>query len=940
MNDRQERWTRINALLEQAMDQPATERRDWLENACGDDSELFAEILQLLSYDAEQTGGLLTSVQSVAADLNRDDEARYIGEKLGNYRITSKIAEGGMGSVFLADHSAEDFDQQVAVKLLPHHLLSSAATRRFVEERSILASLQHPNIARLIDGGTLSDGVPYIVMDYIEGESIDRYCENNNLDNAAIIDLVVRICDAIQYAHRKLVIHRDIKPSNIIVDHRGIPHLLDFGIAKLVDPEQNNPALTHEEHRIMTPMYASPEQIEGQQITTAADIYGLGLLLYRLLTGQLPYSSTPTTPRELANAILSQTPDKPSAVAIANRQRRALRGELDTILLTALRKSPERRYASVAALADDLQRFRDQRPILARRDSSLYVIRKFVARHRLPTAAALAVLAGAVGMTAYYTRQLALERDTAEQTAAFLSDLFAANDPYQKNRDGLTVETLLEAGLEKLERDTELAPLVRARLLTTVALVQRNLGNVDHADVLATEALELAETHAGRQHELTLSPLSVLSRVKTTSGDYAEAKALAERMLAVTDATRGRESKEAAQATHLLSIQAYRDGDIETMGSWAEETYAIRKAIYADDDMAIATGATALGLYHWQSGQLEKARDYYAESADIQEAQSERNELQYASLLHNLALLHNDTGDYATAVATYERSVAIRRNAGSEKDHILPLTLYALAHSQSRLGNLPAAHRSFIEAVRRQADVAGREQHMVAYALNGYGMLLEEMGAHEHAGRLLAEANRIMETVFEEAHQDQAATWIGLARLAVHAREFDRGKLLIDRAIALRTEAEGEDDYGTLRAYNALGRLEYARGDYGAAAKSLDYALDRYESVGASEHPFALEAKSWIGRTRLAQGDSEEGIALLREARDLGESILPVTHVENAQRRLWLGEAWAANGEQTKGDAMVQAARDELQAIKQSWQAALRADPVPSLSELLDAPEA
>lgn len=940
MNDRQERWARVNALLEEAMDQPSTQRQGWLEKACGDDSALFAEVLQLLSYDAEQTGDLLSSVQSVAAELNRDDETRYIGERLGNYRIRSKIADGGMGSVFLADHSAEDFDQRVAVKLLPRHLLSSDATRRFVEERSILASLQHPNIARLIDGGTLSDGVPYIVMDYIEGESIDRYCENNDLDNAAIIDLVVRICDAIQYAHRKLVIHRDIKPSNIIVDHRGIPHLLDFGIAKLVDPDQDNPALTHEEHRIMTPMYASPEQIEGQQITTAADVYGLGLLLYRLLTGQLPYSSTHTTSREIANAILSQTPDKPSTVALAKKQKRALRGELDTILLTALRKSPERRYASVAALADDLHRFREQRPILARRDSSLYVIRKFVARHRLPTVAAAVVLAGAVGTSAYYTRQLALERDTAEQTATFLSDLFAASDPYQNNRDGLTVETLLETGLEKLDGNSELSPLVRARLLTTVALVQRNLGNLDHAETLAKEALDLAETHAGKQHKLTLPPMSVLSRIQTTAGDYASAKALAQRMLEVSDTTLGRESKEAAQATHLLSIQAYRDGDIETMGSWARETYAIRKAIYADDDMALATGATALGLYYWQSGELEKARDYYAESADIQDAQPERNKLQYASLLHNLALLHNDTGDYATAVATYERSVAIRREAGSEKDHILPLTLYALAHSQSRLGDLPAAHRSFIEAVRRQADVAGPEQHMVAYALNGYGILLEEMGAHQHAARLLAEANRIMDVVFEEAHMDQTATWIGLARLAAHDGDYDQARALVDQAIALRTEAEGEDDYGTLRAHNALGRLEYARGNYAAAAASLQYAIERYEYVGASEHPFALEAKTWFGRTLLAQGDAVAGITILREARELGESILPVTHVENVQRRLWLGEALAASDERAEGEPMMKAARDELRAIKQTWQAALSTDPVPSLTELLVAPEA
>lgn len=954
MNDRQERWARVNALLEQAMDRPATERQAWLDDACGDDKELLAEVLELLSYDAEQTGNILSSVRSVAADLGNDETTRLIGEQVGNYRIKAKIADGGMGSVFLAEHAAEDFDQQVAIKLLPRHRLDAEATRRFVEERSILAGLRHPNIARLIDGGALPDGVPYIVMNYIDGESIDQYCEKNELDNEAIIDVVLDVCDAVQYAHRKLVIHRDIKPGNILVDRRGMPHLLDFGIAKLLDPGHGDPQVTREERRVMTPMYASPEQIDGQAITTSADVYGLGLLLYRLLTGQMPYSPAGTTPREFANAILSQTPEKPSTVVVTarsderpersarwvRRQKRALRGELDTILLTALRKSPERRYASVAAMADDLQRFREQRPILARNDSPLYVTRKFVARHRLPVAATVAVLASAIGMTTHYTRQLAVERDTAEQTATFLADLFAANDPYQRNRDGLTVETLLESGLEKLDSETSLAPLVRARLLTTIALVQRNLGHVARADALATEALELAETHAGKGHELTIPPMAVLSRIKSTAGDYDSARALAERMLEVADATQGHESHEAAQATHLLSIQAYRDGDIDAMGKWAKKTYAIRKAVYADDNMAIATGATALGLFHWQSGELEQAREYYAESARVQKAQPERNELQYANLLHNLALLYNDTGDYADAVATYQESAEIRREAGTEQDHILPLTLYALAHSQSRLGDLPASYRTFIETVRKQAAVAGREQHLVAYALTGYGMLLEEIDAYGEAEVLLTEADRIFDAVFEDAHMDQAATWIGLARLAAHAGDYDGGRLLIDRAVALRTKLEGEDDYGTLRAHTALGRLEYARGDYAAATGSLRHALDGLAGAGAGEHPFALEAKSWLGRTLVAAGDTAAGIVLLRDARALGESLLPTDHVENVRRRLWLGEALVSAGNASEGGPMIEVARSELDAIRQSWQAALVADPVPSLDTLLDGPEA
>ena len=949
MTDKKKRWERVNALLEKALMLPPAEQRAWLQSECDDDTDLLEEVVSLLDYDAEKTGGIRASVQSVAADLGNSDENTYIGKRVGNYRITSKLAEGGMGKVFLADHAGGDFERRVAVKILPRHHLDTDAARRFVEERRILAGLNHPNIATLIDGGTFADGIPYIVMDYIEGLTIDAHCKAAKLGNAAMIDLIRKVCSAIEYAHRKLVIHRDIKPSNIIVDKRGEPMLLDFGIAKLLQPNADNAHETREEQRILTPMYASPEQIEGLPITTAADVYGIGLLLYRLLTGQMPYAATATTPRELERAILDQTPEKPSAIVTqfgdskssarwAQRQRRALRGELDTILLTALRKTPERRYPSVAAFANDLERYRSGRPIFARRDSPLYVLRKFVSRNRWPVALTGATLVGVVAMATYYTNELKVERDTAEQTAAFLSDIFAATDPYQKNRDGLTVEALLDSGLDKLENDDTLEPLVRARLLTTIALVQRNLGDNDRAEVLAAEALSLVESYAGLNDAALLPPLSVMARVRTRAGDYESANAYAERMLRIAEAERGEFSRETAQATHLLSVQAYRGGDLDAMGEWAEKTYAIRKAVYDENDMAIATGANSLALYHWQTGGLAEARDFYAESARIQEQQPERNDLQYASLLHNLALLHNDTGEYETAADTYEESVRIRRAAAAD-DPILPLTLYALAHTRTRLGQHDAAHPTFLETIPRQAAVAGRDKHLVAYALNGFGMMLEEVGDLTNSAVVLGEANRIFDAEFDEPHQDQTSTWIGLARLASHRKDFAEGRRLVDRAIALRTETEGANDLGTLRAHNALGRLLFDSGNPGEAASLLEPLLERYASADSAEHPFAVEARTWLGRAMRGNGQLDDGIAQLREALRLGEAVYKADHVENVQRRLWLAEMLIESGEQEEGASMLQAAQAELASIKLRWDTALQNYPVPSLELLFELPE-
>lgn len=940
------RWERVNELVNAALDRPESGREAWLRAECGDDIGLFDEVMSLLAFDAEKTGGVRGSIEALAGDLRATSESTYIGEQVGNYRITKKLAEGGMGVVFLAEHAAEDFDQQVAIKLLPQHRLDSTAGRRFVDERRILAGLEHPNIARLIDGGTLASGVPFIVMEYVDGKPIDQHCRDAKLDNDAIIDLVGQVCEAVQYAHRKLVIHRDIKPGNILVNRQGVPKLLDFGIAKLLDPADLDPEQTRAEHRALTPMYASPEQIEGLPITTAADVYGLGLLLYRLLTGHMPYAPTGPTPRELEAAILSQTPERPSTIVMAERsgdggrderwrrrQHKALRGELDTILLTALRKDPERRYPSVAALRDDLERYRGHRPIQARGDSPLYVFGKFLRRHRWPVGIATAAMLAGILTVSYYTNRLQLERDTAEQTAAFLQQLFEARNPYQRNRDGLTVASLLDEGIEKLEKDESLSPLVRARLLTTIALVQKNLGRVEQAENMVTQALGVVEEARGESAGEIFNPLRVLVDIRVTQARYDDAKQLADRLLAITNDVYGRQSRQSAQATHMLWLVAYRTGNYDDMVRWGERTYAIRKAIYADDDLAIATGANALGITYWQLDQLDKASEFYAESARILNAQPERNDMQYASLLHNLGLIYNNSGRYEQAIESYRESVAIHKAAGADADTVLPLTLYALANSLSEYGDDAAAHDRYIEAVTRQAAVAGRETHMVAYALTGQGMFLESIGAPELAGPILEEADRIYGVVFDEPHVDQAATWIGLGYVAMRDGNYDRARELMDRALSIREANIGPGSPPVIRTRNAIGRLEFERGNLAAAEGMLAGALALYKAGDDATHPFVAEASTWLGRVRLTQGNPAEAVALLEQAVKLGQAQQSPQHVDNVRRRLWLAEARVANGD-TAAEADLRRARDELARIESAWADTLADNPVPPLETL------
>jgi len=917
-----ERWHRIEALFDAVSALPEAEREAWLDNACKDDPSLKAEVLELLQFDGEATGNVRASVRAAADELAEQTATAFIGERIGAFRVCEKIAEGGMGTVFLAERDDGSFEQTVAIKLLSRHLAGADAITRFLEERSILASLEHPNIARLIDGGMLDDGTPYIVMEYVDGVTIDAWCRDQGLGIAGTIELVLRVCDAVRFAHRKLIIHRDIKPANILVDSDGVPKLLDFGIAKLLDTDTDaNRALTRSDRRILTPLYASPEQIEGLPVTTAVDVYGLGLLLYRLLTGRLPFVATSNRPRDIEQAILSSPATLPSAAASdsVSSQRRALRGDLDTILLMALRKEPERRYESVAAFAEDLDRYLGKLPIRARKDSFAYKAGKFAQRHRLPLAIAAALVAVAVGLTAYYTQRLRAERETAEETAAFLAGLFEARDPYRRNTDTVTVETLLESGVEKLDDDTSLSPVVRGRLLKTIALVYNNLGNVEKADAMAGEALALLEQSRPENHDDVASALSVLALVRRTQGKYQEATELAERMLRINEHNHGENSMPAAEAAHQLSTLAYYLGDHEAMGRWAKRSLAIRSRLLDENDARMAAGTGNLGLYHWITGDLARARDYYAQTARILDNQAERNDAQYATVLHNLGLLQIDLGETAAAVESYERSIALRRAASGPADPRIPLTIYSLAFACQRLGDFVKADALYEEMLPLQIAVAGRRTDRVAYALTGHGMLLERMGEIDAAREMLEEADAIYDEVLGAEHPDHTATKVGLAYLAMREEEFDRAAGLLDNVLRIRSEAYGAENVRTVRTHTAIGRLNFAKGDYSSARASLKKAIDIMTSNDEADHALVAEALDWLGKTELAAGNADAAVEALRSALAIYRMDSSEDHPDAVESRLVLADALDARGDEEEAAGIREVALPLRDRLRESW---------------------
>lgn len=421
-----ERWKEIEAIFEQAREVPANQRESLLERTCNGDRELRQEVESLLESHAS-VGTFIDqpSLFISEEELNEAEGSVATGHLIGAYRILREIGRGGMGAVYLAERADQQYQKQVAIKLIKRGMDTASVLRHFRNERQILAGFDHPNIARLLDGGTTADGLPYFVMEYVEGLPLNNYCATHNVSVVERLKLFREVCAAVGYAHRHTVIHRDIKMSNILVTTDGTPKLLDFGIAKILQPGDGPEGLmTMTGVRPMTPEYASPEQIRGEPLTTASDVYSLGVVLYELLTGQSPYCFTSRSPVDVGRTITDTAPPRPSTVAsngnqqLASNNHKLLRGDLDNIVLMALRKEPERRYQSVEQFSDDIGRHLDARPVLARTDTVLYRAGKFVRRNKVATVAGSLIflsLLGGVITTTWETYRANTEKARAER---------------------------------------------------------------------------------------------------------------------------------------------------------------------------------------------------------------------------------------------------------------------------------------------------------------------------------------------------------------------------------------------------------------------------------------------------------------------------------------------------------------------------------------------
>ena len=812
-----DRWRTLSPFLDQALDLTADEREPWLDRLRRTDPELAADLKSLLAdRDALHDSGFLEGSAVVV-----EPAASLAGLRVGAYTLISQIGRGGMGTVWLAERNDGRFTRKAAVKLLNAALIGRSGEARFKQEGRLLARLTHPHIAQLMDAGVTDSGQPYLVLELVEGQQIDRYCRERNLGVEARLRLFLGVVDAVAHAHANLIVHRDIKPSNVLVREDGVVKLLDFGIATLVDKESDGPAVavTVDSGLALTPEYAAPEQLTGGPITTATDVHALGVLLYVLLGGPNPASGTSRSAAELIKVIVETDVPRLSDVA---PNPKGLRGDVDNIVAKALKKRPDERYASVTAFADDLRRYLNREPVSARPDTVLYRTGKFLRRRARAVAAAVGVVAVIAALTAVYTVRLASERDRARVEAAksakmsdLLAGLITAADPYASRDREPTIRNLLDIGAERIQKELADQPELKAEMLTVIGRIYGRLGHYDKARPMLEEALTIerrVEGTARPQLAQTLNDLGVISRDQR---DLERAAALLEESLTMRRRLFGNEHKDVA----VTLVELGRVFEDRGLGDRAEPLYResldIRRRIFGEIHRETSTSKAALALVLLNRGDLAGAEPLFREALDTSRKVLPEDHPNVGAGWNNLGLLLIEKGDFPAAEPMLRQALAIRRKQFGEQhasnavnmsnlalslreqgryDEALALLNDALALRRDSLGNndprlarvneqlgrLHLARRDWVAAETALRDALHRQQQTwpshdwrIAATKSALGAALTPQRKFDEAERLLTEASGVLKDVPGRQGRDAAATRDRLATLHA-AREARR----------------------------------------------------------------------------------------------------------------------------------------------------------------------
>ena len=857
-----DRWERIQEIFHLASDLPEGERASFLHQKCQEDEELMAEVLSLLDADEGEVY-IDRTLADVAHEVLQTDSGSTESipqREFGSWRATSILGEGGMGVVYLAERA--DLGSKAAIKILRDAWLSPARRERFAAEQRTLAQLNHPSIAALHDAGTLAEGTPWFVMEYVEGTAITAYCREHECDVKERLRLFREVCEAVQHAHSHLVVHRDLKPSNILVRKDGSVKLLDFGISKQLDSFDALAEQTRTAVRLMTPAYAAPEQIRGDAVGVHTDVYSLGVVLYELLVGRLPFDLSGRSPGEAEKIVLEREPEKPSTAArrmeLVSTGGAGVPGigrnawtDLDVLCLTAMQKDPQRRYRTVDALVRDVDHFLRNEPLEARADSARYRIRKFVSRHRRSLSAGGAAIAAIILLTAFYTYRMASARNTAiaeasraERIQKFTLDLLQGGDQSVGPSDSIRVVTLVDRGVQEAQSLTR-EPATQAAIFETLGNIYTKLGKFPRADTLLRASLDQRRRLFGSEHPDVAQSLVSLGELRVAQAEYDTAVALIDQGLAMARRT------------------------------------------LPPNHPAIAKDVVSMGLALIEKGDYDKAITVL-DTAVVLQTTLDPSSPELSEAMSALANTHFYAGHYAISDTLNRKALAMDRRIYGPAHAQVADDLMNLGAIQQEFGNFVEAEKFHRQALDITRKWYGENHPETASNLTLVGRALVSQKRLDEGAVMLKEAVAICERVYGPVHPRVASALNELGRVAQQQGKLDEAEADFRRIFQIYRTVYNDKHYYIGIAESNLAGVYHERKQYTEAERLFRDVLRRYSEVLAPDHQLVGIAKVRFGETLLAAGRKADAVRELETANTIlaKQTSPPATWVERARKGL------------------------------------------------------